>query len=43
MNKNYWELFRKTGLPEAYLLYRKDVDRTENNGDSAPCDGGGGE
>lgn len=43
MKDKYWDLFRKTGLPEAYLLYRNHDDRTENDGNSAPLDGGGGE
>jgi hypothetical protein len=26
MKEGYWELFLRTGLPEAYLLYKRDEE-----------------
>lgn len=36
-NNGLWELFEKTGLPEAYLAYREETVKllkdTKNNGE----------
>ena len=43
MKEDLWKLFCRTGLPEAYLLYKELRDGDQNDGSGAPRDGDRGE
>ena len=39
---DYWQLFLETGAPEAYLLYRKELEETHVPVRSGHCSSGDG-